>query len=170
MDVAIILAIISLLGNAIQYYLSYRKDRQSEELEKERDKKTGEDTLREDLFLLIDQQNKKIDSLNGLIDKQWQQIDTLKEQRGELKTTADKQTIQIEELQEQRNRIRSEFTEVVKKSENQVNNWRESYYLAMDQYNKLKTENYAIKKELEELKISHKQLLEKYNHAPLTYS
>lgn len=170
MDVAIVLAVISLLGNAIQYYLSYRKDKQSEILEKDRDKKSGEDTLREDLFQLITEQNKKMDSLNSLIEKQWSQIDTLKEQRNDLKTAADKQAIQIEELQEQRNRIRIEFTEVVKKAEIQVNNWRESYYLAMDQYNKSKIENYAIKKELEELKISHQTLLDKYNQISTTIS
>ena len=127
-------ALGSLLLNFILGWMTWQNSQK-------KDKISAENDLRDDLFQLIDQQNKKIDAQNGQIEKQ---------------------NAQIDELKDQRVRIREEFNKVIKDTGIEVSNWRETYYMTLDQYQRLKLENMAVKRELEDLRKSYEKLLAEY--------
>ena len=93
-------------------------------------KENSESNFRDDLLERIDKQNDRID----------------------------KQSDRIKELEEQRERLRSEFTALIKQSEKEVNNWRESYYMVLDQYGKLKTAHEIMSRELEQLRKAYEKV------------
>ena len=102
-----------------------------------KDKHTTEGDFRDDLIATINRQDLKIDHQQATITELTAKVDKILEQLGK-----------TDKLLEQ--------------SRKEVDNWKESYYLAIKEYNRVKVQHEDMVKELEELRKSYEQLLRDY--------
>ena len=133
MDTVLLTLIITGIGTMINLWLVRRKD-----------KHTTEGDFRDDLIATINRQDLKIDHQQATIDHQQATITEL--------------TAKVDKILEQLGKT----DKLLEQSRKEVDNWKESYYLAIKEYNRVKVQHEDMVKELEELRKNYEQLLRDY--------
>ena len=133
MDTVLLTLIITGIGTMLNLWLVNRKD-----------KHTTEGDFRDDLIATINRQDLKIDHQQKTIDHQQATITEL--------------TAKVDKILEQLGKT----DKLLEQSRKEVDNWKESYYLAIKEYNRVKVQHEDMVKELEELRKNYEQLLRDY--------
>ena len=133
MDTVLLTLIITGIGTMLNLWLVSRKD-----------KHTTEGDFRDDLIATINRQDLKIDHQQKTIDHQQATITEL--------------TAKVDKILEQLGKT----DKLLEQSRKEVDNWKESYYLAIKEYNRVKVQHEDMVKELEELRKNYEQLLRDY--------
>lgn len=136
----VIPALIALIG-AIYTFIANQNKTNKEEITE----------FRDDLLKRVEQQDAAIATLETRVKNRDIEIEALE------KRIAEKER-RNKELDERMDGIRSELAELTKKSGQEISNWRESYYLALNEYHKVKMENSELKKEIEVLRAQYEEL------------
>lgn len=153
-DVAIYSLIVAGLSALFTYWTNRKKSSVDEVT-----------AFRDDLLERIKQQDATIDSLDKRSSEKEKMINDLNlrmaekdEQLAQLKERMKEKENQNKDLEERVGRMRAEITELIKKSSVEIANWRESYYLALNEYQKMKIENQNLKTEIENLRSEYERL------------
>ena len=140
MDTVLLTLIITGIGTMLNLWLVNRKD-----------KHTTEGDFRDDLIATINRQDLKIDHQQKTIDHQQKTID-------HQQATITELTAKVDKILEQLGKT----DKLLEQSRKEVDNWEESYYLAIKEYNRVKVQHEDMVKELEELRKNYEQLLRDY--------